>query len=139
MKSSACPSENRLASFVLGRLEELELERVIAHAETCSKCRRRLEELDHHTDALLRRLREPLRADPVEREPNLHNMLGSLTTSSSEVTVMAPPPVTASWPRLSGTTNSVRSGIFASCANSAPAAWGSSSSPKTLICGVRSP
>ncbi len=57
MGLTGCPDRIELESFIVGDLSHRDFARIAGHIECCLECDRALQALDHHSDALLSRLR----------------------------------------------------------------------------------
>ncbi len=52
------PSEDILVAFAEGRLDEMEIDTVAGHLETCDSCHQRIEKIEQHTPSIVVRLRD---------------------------------------------------------------------------------
>ncbi|MGE3809791.1 MAG: anti-sigma factor, partial [Gemmataceae bacterium] len=57
MRLNACLSDPELEAYQLGKLSDQDLERVLAHLQSCPTCAREVERFDAHVDTLLGALR----------------------------------------------------------------------------------
>ena len=67
MHGVECPSREKLRAFLMGELNENELEACASHLDTCPLCEREAQTLDAETDHIAMALREPKPNEPDQR------------------------------------------------------------------------
>jgi serine/threonine protein kinase len=93
---AACPSQDRLSAFQVGRLSAVELEDIASHVDSCSQCLATLDSLSDKTDPFLVELRQPakplgLSDAQASRVSQLVETLGVRAARLWEDEAVAPP------------------------------------------------
>lgn len=81
----ACPDPQTLRDFLLGRVQERDLEELAAHVEKCKDCQRKLEG-DRASDLLLDAMRAP-GAKELAKGPRLESMMDRFAQLKSRETI----------------------------------------------------
>ncbi|MGE3807223.1 MAG: protein kinase [Gemmataceae bacterium] len=81
MRFDACLSDPELEAYQLGKLSKQDLERVMAHLQSCPECAEEIERFDGCVDTLLGALRHAQEGDKTN--PRLHRRLSDLNIPSA--------------------------------------------------------
>ena len=79
MSQATCPERDQIARYVLGTLDEQEMEQVAGHLAGCPGCQAVANELDSASDPLIEILRSPQPQSPHVKEPQCPRALDRLT------------------------------------------------------------
>jgi anti-sigma factor RsiW len=132
MARNPCPVPAVLHAYVMGLLEDAELQHVARHASKCPRCQARLLLLDTVCDDLLARVRQPLETGALTVEPALERALaevggalprGTTHPQAPAGTVFVPAPGRSMWRRLAFltlATVAVAAALVTSCLVSRP-------------------
>jgi hypothetical protein len=81
MDGAACPTEQVLSLYILGKLSHRDFCAVAGHVESCARCDSITETLECTPDPLLQKLRRSQRAEDYVGEPELWSALLQLHDS----------------------------------------------------------
>ena len=85
MNQSACPGEEQLRAYVLGKLPEEIAERTERHIQACQICEATAKRLETQGDSLVEQIREPPSDDPYLAEPQCHVAVAKAKLLAAEV------------------------------------------------------
>lgn len=80
MNKATCHQWDHIAQYVLGTLDEQEMEQVAGHLESCPRCRGIADELESASDPLIEIIGSPQPAPPYVGEPQCQRVMDRTTT-----------------------------------------------------------